>query len=146
AKAVPWEAERTHRLMEALRAGHIRYMKLDFRAASDLVQPRRTNSLSDNGLWCWVGDSGGPAANDATGRKLAQIIDRSPWLAYVPGSASDWMNQSYYWHAQLRGSILRLALLLYQCDHDGPAESLDVLVPTCLTSLPTDPYSGGGFR
>ena len=62
-------------------------------------------------------------------------------IVFVP-ELSVW----YYAQAQLHGSAIRLALMLYQCDHDRLPETLDALVSMYLPSLPADPYSGGPFQ
>ena len=46
--------------------------------------------------------------------------------------------------ATLRGTILVVALRLYEADHGKPATSLDELVPDYLSVVPTDPHSPEG--
>jgi hypothetical protein len=48
--------------------------------------------------------------------------------------------------ARLRAVQLTVALRLYQAETGKPAESLDLLVPRYLPSIPTDPFDGQPFR
>jgi len=149
AGAVPWESERDRRLLEAVREGYLRYVALDFRAAAAAFARFRAPeppSLGTAIFWRWVGKTGAVAAQDGTGQSLIEAIDDSPWLKDVPKFVVPDLSLWYNVQAQLQGSILRLALMLYECDHGKLPESLDALAPEYLPSLPTDPYSGGPFH
>jgi ABC-type transport system involved in multi-copper enzyme maturation permease subunit len=148
AGAVVWETERDRRLVEAVREGYVRYASLDFRAAASAFAQFRAPeppSLGASILWRWVGKSGAVAHSDEIGRSLTDAINSSSWLempsVFVP-ELSLWYNVQ----TQLRGSIIRLALMLYQCDHGRMPGSLDALVPDYLKTVPTDPYGGGFFH
>ncbi len=48
--------------------------------------------------------------------------------------------------ARLHAEQLKVALRLYQAEQGKPAESLAVLVPKYLPSIPLDPFDGNPFR
>jgi hypothetical protein len=48
--------------------------------------------------------------------------------------------------ARMHANQLEVALRLYQAEQGKPAETLDVLVPRYLPSIPLDPFSGKPFR
>jgi len=47
---------------------------------------------------------------------------------------------------RVRATRLRVALALYQIEHDRPAEALEELVPKYLPQVPLDPFTGGPFQ
>jgi hypothetical protein len=149
ATAVPWEADRDRRFFEAVREGYMRYAALDFRTAAAAFGSRPGQNDANLGqavLWRWVGPSGTIAQTDETGRSLVEYINRSPWLNDAPIVYVPELSVWYYVQTQLQGSILRLALMLYQCDHGRLPDSLDALVPDYLKTLPADPYTGEPFH
>src|SRR5262249_10691017 len=97
-------------------------------------------------LWRWVGKTGQVALQDEVGQSLIDFVNNSPWLKDAPTVFVPELSLWYNVQTQLQGSIIRLALMLYQSDHGRLPDSLDALVPAHLTALPADPYSGGPFH
>src|SRR5439155_5504896 len=129
--------------------GYVRYAVLGFHSAAAAYgnyPPPNDANLGRAILWRWVGPTGFVAPQDEIGRSLIKHINSSPWLREAPMVFVPELSQWYEVQTQLQGSIIRLALMLYQCDHDRMPESLDALVADYLKDLPADPYSGGPFH
>jgi hypothetical protein len=149
AGAIPWEVERYRRFVEAVREGYVRYAALDFRTAAAAFggRPRQYDAnLGQAFLWRWVGRNGTSAQNDETGQSLIEFINRSPWLKDEPIVFVPELSQWYNVQTHLQGSVIRLALMLYQCDHGRLPDSLEALAPDYLQVVPMDPYSSAPFR
>jgi len=128
AGAVAWETERERRLMEIVREGYVHYAELDFRTAAATIGNRNRQSEGNLGQFIYWRYSG------------------SPWLTEAPSVSLPELSLWYNVQTQLQGAIIRLALMLHQCDHGGLPESLDALAPEYLKTLPADPYTDGPFH
>src|SRR5262249_26244541 len=128
AGAVAWEAERYRRFVEGVREGYVRYAALDFRTAAAAFGNRPRQSDANLGhaiLWRWVGKTGQVASQDDVGQSLIDFVNNSPWLKDAPMVFVPELSLWYNVQTQRQGSIIRLALMLNQCDHGRLPDSLD---------------------
>lgn len=76
----------------------------------------------------------------ARGRPGAAYVVRAP-------NPEDLAEQDRLFRAARRGATLKLAVRVYQAEHDGnPPADLAALVPDYLPAVPTDPYSDAPFK
>jgi hypothetical protein len=150
AQQVPWEKERTERIVNAVFAGWLRGAEADYRELAPSLTEQRGQWRRGRGWHClqgWLPASCDPGAA-LTREELAELIDGS-WLAvleWVSPGARRLGPLATMQLCRVRGRRLTLALALYQLDNGKPAATLTDLVPRYLPELPADPFTGESFH
>lgn len=130
----PWERQR------ALRAGRL-YVRSTLEHA-DLDPWQRSGDLTTSGYLSVVKGS----TRAFSPADIDHAFTSTPFLRYFGWSHGSLMFRVDQNVADRRALVLMLAIRAWQLEHDGQApERLEELIPSELTSLPVDPYSGNPF-
>jgi hypothetical protein len=140
---LPWEKARLLRIMNAMFAGWLRAAEADY---TDLVnvQIKREHRSAEDWTWnlgIWLPpatSSGTEVAAETMSRFLGQSLLRN-WLPY--GFSVEYAKSL----CLLRGTRLKLALVLYEFDFGKAAPDLQA-VERYVRPLPNDPFSGKAFH
>jgi hypothetical protein len=137
---MPWEQERSRRLVDAVFAGRLRAAEVDYArlAAAQRGDPQSAAVVPD---WLPPLDGGG---TELTRSRLAALLQDSWLLSLLPHSQSLFLSNTASL-CRVRAARLKFALALYHAEQGKPAAALTDLVPRYLPVLPLDPFSGRAF-
>jgi hypothetical protein len=137
---VPWEQERSRRLVDAVFAGRLRAAEVDYArlATAQRGDPQAAAVVPD---WLPPLDA---ASSELTRGRLAALLQDSWLLSLLPRSQELFLSNTASL-CQVRAARLKFALALYHAEQGKPAASLTDLVPRYLPLLPLDPFNGRSF-
>jgi hypothetical protein len=146
ALSAPWEQERQSRLLNATFAGLLRAARCSYPEWLAQYQPPQRHGSAANILatagWQQAPQGPGSSLNlDRLGglidaSLLSQLVIRPGWGCRLPYDVVV---------CRLRALELQVALALFQLEKGRPARTLDELVPSYLSELPLDPFTGRPF-
>jgi hypothetical protein len=149
--ALPWEAERTSRLLAVLFAGYLHAAELPYARLVEQLSPLpesmnpRAMSPEDQLLDGWLAPT--PELSTPAARsRLAGQLASTWWASRLITRQSGLLGADLRARTNLRAAQLQIAFALYEQREGKPAPSLDALVPSVLPAVLTDPYGGGPFH
>ena len=141
---VPWEQDRTRRILDLAFAGWIRTAELDYRTALERTEkcgsPVPRHPIFQGWMPTKSGDAGRIERDNVWRLVTANLytsVNTCPDFLFSrqPETIAHW-----------RAARLQIALVLYEREHKKPAEKLADLVPDILPELPLDPFNGEQFH
>jgi len=147
---IPWEKIRRERLLNGsfellLEAQEMDYPTLSSRAKEaskheGIINPRESPPV-------YLMPPGADSTRDVHRVRIAMLIrDDSLLQNIMPYYITGFEGIRFQAAAYVRALSIQIGLALYQHQHGEPAEKLEQLVPTILSSIPIDPYTQRPFR